>query len=149
MQMSFLPKIDRRATQKRVEEALETARIYKPIGFVRREMKNTPAYEARYHGATNKTTDATADCAVWNVDKEEEIRVLTERIERAVSRLGKKEREIIEKRYLEDEGFDYIVAGEVGLSERTYTRIKARAFYKLAFMLKLEVLAEEQDPVPV
>ncbi|MCP1355505.1 ArpU family phage packaging/lysis transcriptional regulator [Aneurinibacillus migulanus] len=147
MQMSFLPKIDRRATQKRVEEALETARIYKQIGFVRREMKNTPAYEARYHGAANKTTDAVADCAAWNVDKEEEIRTLTERIERAVSRLGKKEREIIQLRYLEDESFDYIVAGEIGLSERTYTRMKARAFYKLAFMLRLEVLAENTDPV--
>jgi hypothetical protein len=36
-------------------------------------MKNTPSYEARYHGATNKTTDAAAECAVWNVDEEEEI----------------------------------------------------------------------------
>ncbi|CEH31925.1 ArpU family transcriptional regulator [Aneurinibacillus migulanus] len=149
MQMSFLPKIDRRATQKRVEEALETARIYKQIGFVRREMKNTPAYEARYHGATNKTNDVAADCAAWNVDKEEEIRTLTERVERAVSRLGKKEREIIQLRYLEDESFDYIVAGEIRLSERTYTRMKARAFYKLAFMLKLEVLSEEPGPVPI
>ncbi len=149
MQMSFLPKIDRKATQKRVEEALETARIYKQIGFVRREMKSTPAYEARYHGATNKTTDMAAECAVWNVDKEREIEALCERVEKAVSRLNKKEREIIEKRYLEDESFDYIVAGEVGLSERTYTRTKARAFYKLAFMLKLEVLSEERDPVLV
>jgi ArpU family phage transcriptional regulator len=150
MQMSFLPKINRKATQKRVEEALETARIYKQIGFVRREMKNTPSYEARFHGATNKTTDAAAECAVWNVDKEEEIRQLTERVEWAVSRLSRKEEEIIRKRYLdEDEAFDYIVAGEVGLSERTYTRVKARAFYKLAFMLKLEVLSEDPDPVPV
>jgi hypothetical protein len=30
----------------------------------------------------------------------------------------------------------------------THTRMKARAFYKLAFMLKLEVLAEDPDPVP-
>jgi len=54
--MSFLPKIDRKATQKRVEEALETARIYKQIGFVRREMKNTPAYEASAPSA-NKVVD--------------------------------------------------------------------------------------------
>lgn len=65
MQMSFLPKIDRKATQNRVEEALETARIYKQIGFVRQKMKNTSAYEARYHGTTNKTADTAADCAVW------------------------------------------------------------------------------------
>ncbi|MED0676735.1 ArpU family phage packaging/lysis transcriptional regulator [Aneurinibacillus thermoaerophilus] len=118
------------------------------IGFVRREIGMTPAYEAWYHGATNKTSDQVAECATWNVDEEERIRQLTERVEWAVSRLSKKEEEIIRKRYLEDESFDYIVAGEVGLSERTYTRVKARAFYKLAFMLKLEVLAEDPGPVP-
>ncbi len=145
MQLSFLPKIDRKATQKRVEEALETARIYRQIGFVRREIGMTPAYEARYHGATNKTTDAVADCAVWNVDKEEEIRQLTERVEWAVSRLSRKEIEIIQKRYLSDEEtFDYLLCDELHMSERTYARIKAKAFYKLAFMLKLEVLEEEK-----
>jgi ArpU family phage transcriptional regulator len=73
---------------------------------------------------------------------------LTERVERVVGRLSKKEEEIIRKRYLEDDSFDYIVAGEVGLSERAYTRMKTRAFYKLAFILKLEVLVEDPDPVP-
>jgi ArpU family phage transcriptional regulator len=143
MQMSFLPKIDRKAMQKRVEEALKTARIYKQIGFVRREIQTTPNYEPRYHGQTNKIGKPVEECAVWNVEREREIRELTERVEKAVSRLSKKEEEIIRKRYLENESFDYIVAGEVGLSERTYTRIKARAFYKLAFMLKLEVVIEE------
>lgn len=81
MQILFLPKIDRKAIQKRVEEALETARIYKQIGFVRREMKNTLAYEPRYHGPTNKTTDMAAECAVWNVDKEREIEALSGRRE--------------------------------------------------------------------
>ncbi|MEZ2658415.1 ArpU family phage packaging/lysis transcriptional regulator [Aneurinibacillus aneurinilyticus] len=137
MQMSFLSKIDRKATQKRVE-----ARIYKQSGFVRREMKNTPTYKARYHGARNKTTD-TADCAVWNVNKEEETQVLTERVERAVGWLSRKEKEIIQLRYLEYRSFNYIVAGEVGLSERTYTRMKARVFYKLVFMLKLEIIVKE------
>ncbi len=31
---------------------------------------------------------------------------------------------------------------EIGLSQRTYERIKSKAFYKLAFMLKVEVLLE-------
>jgi DNA-directed RNA polymerase specialized sigma subunit len=60
-----------------------------------------------------------------------------------VSRLSKKEKEIIRKRYLEDKSFDYIVAGEVGLSEWTYTPMKMYVSYKLAFMLKLEVVIEE------
>ncbi|MED0672074.1 hypothetical protein P4S95_18005 [Aneurinibacillus aneurinilyticus] len=69
--------------------------------------------------------------------------MLTERVERAVGWLSRKEKEIIQLRYLEYGNFNYIVAGEVGLSERTYTRMKARVFYKLAFMLKLEVIVKE------
>ncbi|MED0681078.1 ArpU family phage packaging/lysis transcriptional regulator [Aneurinibacillus thermoaerophilus] len=148
MQMSFLPKINRKATQDRVEHALETARVYKRIGFVRREVKNTPSYEARYHGATNLTTDQVGDNASWNVDKEEEIKRLTERVEKAVKQLPKRQRQIIEKRYLEDEDvFDYIVCTELGMSESTYGRQKAKAVYKLAFMLNLEVLADDPNSV--
>lgn len=57
MQMSFLPKINRKATQDKVEHALETARVYKCTGFERREVKNTPSYEPRFHGQTNATSD--------------------------------------------------------------------------------------------
>ncbi|MED0676595.1 ArpU family phage packaging/lysis transcriptional regulator [Aneurinibacillus thermoaerophilus] len=130
MQLSFLPKINRRATQRRVEEALKTARIYRQIGFVCREIEMTPAYEARYHGATNKTSDQVAEFATWNVDEEERVRRLTVRVERAVKRLPKRQRQIIEKRYLEDEDvFDYIVCTELGMSESTYGRQKAKAVY--------------------
>lgn len=74
--------------------------------------------------------------------------MLTECVERAVKRLPKRQRQIIEKRYLEDEdAFDYIVCTELGMSESTYGRQKAKAVYRLAFMLNLEVLAEETpDP---
>ncbi len=143
-QLSFLPEIDRKATQKRVEEVLETARIYKQIGFVRREMKSTPSYSPRFHGQTNEIGAPVEDSAVWNTDQEERIRVLTERVEWAVTKLAKKEREIIKMRYLEEEdGFDYLISQDLNMSERTYRRIKARAFYKLAFMLKLEVVVQE------
>ncbi|MED0671743.1 ArpU family phage packaging/lysis transcriptional regulator [Aneurinibacillus aneurinilyticus] len=144
MQMSFLPKINRKATQDKVEHALETARVYKCIGFERREVKNTPSYEPRFHGQTNATSDQVGDNASWNIDEEKRIRALTERVERAVKRLPKRQRQIIEKRYLEDEDvFDYIVCSELGMSESTYGRQKARAVYTLAFMLKLEVIATE------
>ncbi|QOS98129.1 ArpU family transcriptional regulator [Brevibacterium sp. JNUCC-42] len=142
-QLSFLPEIDRRATQRNVEQALESARVYRQIGFVRREMAKTPSYEERFHGNTNKTSDSVADCAIWNVDKEKEARDWAERVELAVSRLDRKEREIIQKRYLEDaEALDYLLYHELGLSQRTYERIKSKAFYKLAFMLKVEVLVD-------
>ncbi|MFA9457414.1 ArpU family phage packaging/lysis transcriptional regulator, partial [Halalkalibacter sp. AB-rgal2] len=43
---------------------------------------------------------------------------------------------------VEDE-FDYQIYNDLGLSERQYYRIKSRAFYKLAFILKIEVVVEE------
>jgi len=156
-QLTFtLPKIDREATRKRVEEALETARLYKQIGIVRRETKITPSYEPRFHGDTNKISRQTEDVATWNVDTEKRLQEVTERVERAVARLGYVEREIIRKRYLEDEdAADYLVYTELGMSERQYYRVKARAFYKLAFMLRLEVyeeklsLVKRNDSAPV
>lgn len=143
-QMSFLPKIDRKETQRRVEEALETARVYNQIGFVRREIGSTPSYEPRFHGQTNKTSTPAEACATWNVDQEERIKTLTERVEWAVSRLSTKQREIIRKRYLESEdAVDYVICGELNMSKRTYEREKARAFYMLALMLRLEVVEQE------
>lgn len=145
-QLSFLPEIDRKATQKRVEDMLDTVRVYKQIGFVRREIKNTPSYDPRFHGATNLTTDQVGDNASWNVDAEQRIKEITERVDKAISRLSKKEREIIIKRYLEEEdAYDYIICGEIGMSKRSYERTKARAFYKLAFMLRLEVMVETES----
>ena len=145
-QMSFLPKIDRKETQRRVEEALETARIYNQIGFVRREISNTPSYEPRLHGQTNKTSAPAEDCATWNVDQEERIRILTERVEWAVTRLPSKLKRIIQKRYLETEdALDYVVCTELNMSQRTYEREKPRAIYLLAFMLKLEVVVDGDD----
>lgn len=143
-QISFLPKIDRKETQRRVEEALETARIYKQIGFVRREISNTPSYEPRFHGQTNKTNAPAEECATWNVDEEERVKKLTERVEWAVSRLSAKQRKIIQKCYLESEdALDYVVCGELNMSKRTFEREKPRAVYMMALMLKLEVVEQE------
>ena len=48
----------------------------------------------------------------------------------------KNQRDIIVKRYLEDEDVcDYMVYNEIGMSERTYRRVKARAFYNWPLLL--------------
>lgn len=146
-QLSFqLPEIDREQTRKAVEGYLETARIYKQIGFVRREIKNTSSYEPRLHGETHAVHSPAEDCAVWNVDKEKKLKEITEKVDKAINRLGFKEREIIQKKYMEAEDvFDYEVYNQMGMSERTYRRIKARAIYKLAFMLRIEKYKEEEQ----
>ncbi|MNI11237.1 hypothetical protein D3C73_643750 [compost metagenome] len=136
--------IDREATRKKVEGALEMARIYKQIGFVRKETRMTPSYEPKYHGHTNAIGKVTEQTGIYNVDSEERLRQLCEQVEQAVNCLEEKEKEIINRRYLQrDSEYDFLLCHELNLSERTYRRIKAKAFVKLAFMMRLEVLVEK------
>ena len=142
----WLLHLDQDATRQRVEEALETARIYKHFGSVRREIRVVPSYELRAHGETNKVSKPAEDVAVWNADTEERMKTTFEAVERAVNRLPAKQREIIRKKYLEEpeEIYDFNVCQEVHLSERTYRRVKTKAIFNLAFALRLEVWEEPQ-----
>lgn len=90
----------------------------------------TPSYAPRYHGATNEISKATENIAIWNVDKEAELKEKDWLLDLEMSRLSSVQREVIERSYLDNEGeFDYISCGEMGLSERTYRRIKTDAIF--------------------
>lgn len=146
-QLTFLPEIDRKATQTRLEAILENVRIYRQFGMIRNEMKVTASCEVRYHGPTNVVGNPAEDVALANVElseREANLQRLSFQIDRALSRFSKNQREIIVKRYLENEDvFDYMVYNEIGMSERTYRRNKANAFYKLAFALRLEIYEQK------
>ncbi|PFI24042.1 ArpU family phage packaging/lysis transcriptional regulator [Bacillus cereus] len=148
-QLTFLPKIDRKATQVRLEEILENVRIYRQFGMIRNEMKVTASCEVRYHGPTNMIGKPAEDIALVNVamsEREMKLQRLSCQIDKALSRFSKNQRDIIIKRYLEgEEVFDYMVYNEIGMSERTYRRNKSNAFYKLAFALRLEVYETEEQ----
>jgi ArpU family phage transcriptional regulator len=93
---------------------------------------------------TNGFHSSTEDAAVANVDLERAREYYIQNIIRGVNRVGKIEREIIYKRYLEtEEIFDYEIYNEMGFSERRFYRLKARIFYKLAFILRIEVYKKE------
>ncbi|QWH11937.1 ArpU family transcriptional regulator [Bacillus mycoides] len=152
-QLSFLPKIDRAATQEKLEGVLESVRIYRQFGMIRKEMKVTPSYEIREHGPTHTVGMPLEDVAIANlqqIEREEWLEKISFRVDQALSRFGnstagKNQRDIIVKRYLEDEDVcDYMIYNEIGMSERTYRRVKSRAFYKLAFALRLEVYETEE-----
>ena len=68
-QLSFLPKIDRAATQKKLEGVLESVRLYRQFGMMREEMKVTPSYEIRYHGPTNDVGKPLEDVAMANIQQ--------------------------------------------------------------------------------
>ncbi|MGE7856265.1 MULTISPECIES: ArpU family transcriptional regulator [Bacillus] len=110
-QLTFLPKIDRKATQVCLEEILENVRIYRQFGMIRNEMKVTASSEVRYHGPTNIVGKPAEDIALANVamsEREVKLQRLSFQIDKALSRFSKSQRDIIVKRYLEDEEvFDF------------------------------------------
>lgn len=139
-QLFMLPKIDRVKTRDAVESALEKYRFYLLTVPEERIPKVTASYSLAPSAPSNEFHSSTETAIIHKVDYERERDEYIERIRKAVNRLNFKEREIIIKRYLDDnEVYDYELYNEIGYSERRYYRQKARIFYKLAFLLKIEV----------
>lgn len=125
--------IDRRATRKRVEDVLETVRMHRLIGYVRRERGVI--------SGSNQVLKVEEQAAMYQVDTEEQLIGLCAEVEQALLLLDELEQEMISKRYLQrDKLLDFLLFHELNLSERTYRRVKAKAIAKLAYMLRLEVI---------
>lgn len=145
----FLPELDRRKTQSAVEAIFEKYRIYKTITFEVRETSVTASYTERFHGPTNVTSDQTAAVAIYNVDMPAARKQYCEIIESIVERLGEREQTLIRERYMkQDDVFDYKVYNHIlepPVSKDTYTKIRTRAFYKLALALADRGLLKLQE----
>ncbi|MDQ0496415.1 hypothetical protein [Paenibacillus brasilensis] len=64
-----------------------------------------------------------------------------------MSKLSSIQREVIRRSYLDDEGeFDYIIAGELHMSDRRLREIKQAALDTLAGMLRLTVFIKSSVP---
>ncbi|MES1038971.1 ArpU family phage packaging/lysis transcriptional regulator [Peribacillus simplex] len=140
-----LPELDRKATQLAVEAELEKYRLYKYLIFEEREASITTSPEIRYHGPTNQTGDQTGSIAIYNADQQRYRKDFCERIERAVCRLPKMERFLIEERYMSKDG-DYLTDFNVychkfqpPISAMTYSKIRWKAFYRLALNLNIAI----------
>ncbi|MEF7566393.1 ArpU family phage packaging/lysis transcriptional regulator [Bacillus infantis] len=140
-----LPELDRRATQTKVEEHLETYRLYKYLTFQEREASITASSEVRYHGPTNETGDQTGNIAIYNADQQRYRKEFCERVERAVRFLPSKERFLIEERYMSEES-EYLTDYQVycfkfkpAISAMTYAKIRWKAFYRLALNLNIAI----------
>ena len=146
-QMSFvLPEIDRKATQQKVEEHLEQYRLFKYLAFEDREASITASTEERFHGPTNVTSDQTASIAIYNADQQKFRENFIFRTERAVDRLPKMEKFLIQERYMSSES-EYITDYNVynfkfqpPISDKKYSNIRWRAFYKLALNLNIAAI---------
>jgi len=139
-----LSMIDREATKRQVEEALDKYRVFLLTQELDRLPKVTQDFSLVPPSNNNQFHSSTEDAAIENADYERYRGNYIKKISMAVNRLGYKERAILIRRYMtEDDIFDYQVYNELHMSERTYHRYKSKAFYKLAFALGLEVYVEE------
>jgi ArpU family phage transcriptional regulator len=142
----LLPEIDREKTKSAVEEKLETYRLYLLSVSEEISPRVTASYSLVPPSNTNAFHSTTEDAAVTKADQDRERELYIEWFRRGVNRLKFKEREIIVKRYLGDEEmYDYELYSQIGMSERKFYRLKARAFYSLAFALKIEVYQEKGE----
>lgn len=141
-QLSLLiPEIDRYATQKNVEKAIEKYRYY----ALQTEDEFLPKITASYSMVpptnTNAFHSSTEDSAIRMADLERErIKYLT-LFSKAVNRLSAREREAFILKYMgEEERYDYEVYNQLGMGETYYyTKFKPRMFYKFAIAMHIEV----------
>lgn len=142
----FLPELDAKKTKKAVIEAFEKYRKCKYLTFDEREASTTASYSPVPRSETGTTSDQTGDIAAFNVDAQAARKAYCDRIERAVSKLARMERFLIEKRYMDRES-DYITDQHVynhefnpPISWTLYKKIRWQAFYLLALHLRIQVV---------
>ncbi|MCM3353184.1 ArpU family transcriptional regulator [Bacillus halotolerans] len=141
-----LPQIDEEATKAKAEQLLDQYRLYLlqvPDDFL---PKVTPAYSIVPPSITNEFYSSTEENAIKRLDWEIERNRFLKRIQKAVNRLSLKERQVIVMLYMQqDEMYDYEVYAEMGLSQRSFYRVKAKALYRLAFALREEVYTKKRE----
>ncbi|MGQ5113169.1 ArpU family phage packaging/lysis transcriptional regulator [Bacillus halotolerans] len=135
-----IPQIDEEATKSKAEKLLDQYRLYLlqvPDDFL---PKVTPTYSIVPPSITNEFHSSTEEAALKRLEWEIQRDKFLKSIQRAVNRLSQRERQIIVMLYMKlEEMYDYEVYAEMGLSQRSYYRVKAKALYRLAFALREEV----------
>lgn len=144
--MNLIPDIDKKKTITAAKEALEKYQLYILREPEIREPQVIPAWAnlGIPHPNTNAFHSSTEDCAISNVDRETEMHRHVLSVRRAVSKLNFEEQRLIILRYLKQENMTDVAAYlELGMSERNYYRLRNKAFYKIAFALRIEVYRED------
>lgn len=147
VQTTLLRDVDGKETKINVEKALADYRMYMMTVPDDIMPKVTPSYSLVPPSNTNAFHSSTEDTAIKRVDYEIKRDTFMQRIQSAVNRLNKRERELIIKTYMTYEDvYVFNVYNEMGISEATYYRIREQAFYKLAFALQVQVYKETETP---
>lgn len=128
---SCLPELDRRKTQRAVEQIFDTYRIYRTITF---EIKETKATD--YTDKPAVPIRSSGDKISGEMDEPAARKQYCDLIDSTVERLDERERLLLRERYMKsDDVFDYKVYNHIfdpPVSKDTYVKIRSRAFYKIA-----------------
>lgn len=142
--MDMLKNIDGKATQKAIEKMLRQYRTYQlttPEDFL---PTITPKYTLEMPSFDGIVSSKVENAAIKNIEHFQQAQKFFERFNRGFYKLSRRERQIIIKAFLEEfPMFNYQIASELNVSERTFYRMKAQAMYKLALALRVEVYEEE------
>lgn len=145
-EMDQLQNIDGKATQAKIENVLRQYRTYMLTTPEDLLPTITPKYTLEMPANTGSVNSKTENAAIRNVELYQKAEKFFKKFNRGFYRLSYKEREIIVKAFLEEEpAFNYQIANELNVSERTYYRMKAQALYKLALALRVVVYEEEDN----
>lgn len=131
-----LPELDRRKTQRAVEQIFDTYRIYRTITF---EIKEPRAREYTDKPVLPIRSLRVGDRISGEMDEPAARKQYCDLIDSIVERLDERERLLLMERYMKsDDVFDYKVYNHIfdpPVSKDTYVKIRSRAFYKIALAL--------------
>ena len=143
-----LPEIDRKSTREKVESALEKYKMCLLMAPIEYEPNITSTIKDLPSGPNNQFHSSTEDAAVNRLEEERERNSYINWIERCINRLNKNEKDVIVQLYTKiEEQMNYMVYGELGFSETKYYKIKADAYYKLAFIMRMQVYKSDSEKV--
>lgn len=143
--MDMLKSIDGKATQKAIENVLRQYRTYQLTTPEDLLPTITPKYTLEMPAFGGGVNSKVENAAIKNVELYKQAEKFFERFNRGFYKLTKKERQIIIMSSLKEiPMYNYQVANELNVSERTYYRMKSQALYKLALALRVEVYQEDE-----
>ena len=143
--MEILKSIDGKATQQAIEKVLRQYRTYQLTTPEDLLPTITPKYTLEMPSFGETVNSKVENAAIKNVEHYKQAEKFFESFNRGLYKLTRKERQIIIKAFLEEVPiFNYQIASELNVSERTFYRMKAQALYKLALAIRVEVYQEEE-----
>lgn len=140
-----LPRINRKATKEAVEKELSKLQYTLLTLSESHQPKVTSSLKLVPVKSNGQFHSSTEDTAIKNLEeKEDKIEFINHMLE-MINRLSDLERKIIVKEYMGDDyKFNYEIYNELFISKAYYYRLKGRAFYNIALMLKKEVYVYQE-----